>query len=236
MRNALPHLAALLVILACTRLAFWQLERAEEKTQLMDQWANTEQINLNEWLSTQPFDALPMYSQVELLGQFDGQRHIMLDNQIRHHHAGVHVFTPFAVEGHALMVLVNRGWQPWQRRAADWPDFETSDQTLRLSGRLSPPPRPGVKLGSQPPLHPAQWPQLMTYLELPLVERALPQALATSVLLLDVSSPHHLSGDEWQMVIMGPERHRAYAFQWFVIATAVALIWLGLTVRRWQRR
>jgi hypothetical protein len=32
------------------------------------------------------------------------------------------------------------------------------------------------------------------------------------VILLDPDHPAHLSGDEWQPVTFGPERHRAYAF------------------------
>jgi surfeit locus 1 family protein len=231
MRTWIPHIAALLVILACGRLALWQLERAAEKTELITQSESAERVDLNRWLDHHALEALPPYAEVSLNGHFDQQRHLMLDNQIRHHHPGVHVWVPFTLSDHALTLLVNRGWQPWARRAGQWPEYETPGGTIALQGRLSDPPKPGLQLGTQEPLDGINWPVLLTYLELDLIADGLSVPLSPQVLWLEADSPWHLTGDPWQHVVMGPERHTAYAFQWLAIGSAVAIIWLVLTLR-----
>jgi len=223
-RMWLPHLAAILVLIGCARLALWQLDRAEEKQALVDQWQSAPASLLTE-------EALESYTPVTGTGRFDPTRHVLLDNQIRNNHPGVHVFTPFHPEDTDWIILVNRGWQPFDRRSGQWPEFETDSQRLELSGRISPPPRVGVQIGRAESLDPENWPNLMTYFDLEHLREAFGPNLADHVILLDVDHPAHLSGDDWRPVTMGPERHRGYAFQWASIGFVVFLIWIILTAR-----
>jgi len=231
MRKWIPHIAALLVILACGRLALWQLDRAAEKSEILSHAERSERIDLNQWLDQHSITALAPFTEVSVTGRFDVQRHVLLDNQVRHHHPGVHVWVPFKLSEPAVTLLVNRGWQPWERRSGRWPQYDTPEHSMSLHGRLSDPPRPGLQLGTQAPLDGQQWPALLTYLELDLVAEGLGTTLSDQVLWLDAESPWHLTGDPWQHVVMGPERHTAYAFQWLAIGLAVIIIWLVLTLR-----
>ncbi len=224
-----PHLAAILVLVLCVRLALWQVERAGEKQRLVDQWEAAPTGALVD------FDSVEHFAHVSGRGQFKSQRQVLLDNQTRQNHPGVHVFTPFRLEN-GDTVMVNRGWQPWQRQADQFPQFATPEGTLQISGRVSEPPRVGFQLGAALPLDPDIWPNLMTYYDTDLIANALDVNLADRVLLLDPDHPAHLSGDAWPVVNMGPERHIGYAVQWASIAAAVLLIWLYLSYRNWRRR
>lgn len=228
----LPHLAAALALIACAQLALWQLDRAEEKSGLIEHWETAPVLELGALDEGQP----PLYSELAGAGRFDPGRQILLDNQVRNNHPGVHVFTPFQPEGSERIVLVNRGWQPWLRRSGEWPQYETPDGLIELSGRLSEPPRVGFQLGEAEALDPGQWPNLMTYFDLDRIRAVLGPNVVEGVLLLDPEHPAHLTGDAWRMINMGPEKHRGYAFQWASIGLAIFIIWLVLTVRSLRRK
>lgn len=230
-RQLIPHLAAFAVIGLCVKLAFWQADQAQYKRALIDSWADAPAVSL---------DAISdnggeRYTRVSAHGRFDPNRHVLLDNQSHNFHAGVHVFTPFSPEGSERIWLVNRGWHPLERRDSALPPIETADITVSIHGRLSDPPRVGVQIGRAAPLDPEQWPNLMTYFDLDRIRSVLGEQVQDKVILLDPSHPAHLTGDPWQPVILGPERHRGYVFQWASIALAVFIIWLVLTIRSFRR-
>jgi cytochrome oxidase assembly protein ShyY1 len=222
-----PHLAAILVLNLTVRLAFWQLDRADEKAELLERWERAEAVSVE----STPLADLPDLSIVTALGRFDPERHVLLDNQTRNNHPGVHVFSLFTPSNGAAPFLINRGWQPWFRTSGEWPEFETSSAPLEIRGRVTRPPQPGLRLGEALPLDPDSWPNLMTYLELEQVRKVFGERLADRVVLLDPDHPLHLSGDDWPRVNMGPDRHRGYAFQWAAISLAVLVLWVGLTLR-----
>lgn len=224
-----PHLAAVLVLLLCVRLALWQVERAGEKQALIDQWETAAAGALSDFANLDPF------ARASGSGRFDTERHVLLDNQTRLNRPGVHVFTPFVLES-GEVIMVNRGWQPWDRRAGHFPQFATPADSLTINGRVSGPPRVGLQLGSALPLDVAAWPNLMTYYDTELISDALAVPLADRVLLLDPDHPAHLSGDAWPTVNMGPEQHLGYAVQWAAIGTTVLILWIVLTYRSLRRK
>ncbi len=229
-RTWLPHAAALLCLVLCVRLALWQIERAAEKEQRLAQWEDAPAVALG------PDQQPERFATVSALGRFDPERHVLLDNQIRNNHPGVHVFTPFRMQGSDTTYMVNRGWQPWDRNADRTPRFDTPRGPVTITARVSDAPRVGLQLGEAADLDPANWPNLMTYYDSDRIRDALGASVADDVLLLDPDHPAHLSGDQWQRVNMGPERHIGYAFQWASIGLAIFLIWLILTIRKFRRQ
>ncbi len=223
--KVIPHVAAVACVLLCARLALWQFDRAEEKQQLLDQWDSAGAVELSG-------DDIPdLFAPVSARGHFDPERHVLLDNQTRQNHPGVHVFTPFHPENSDQIFMVNRGWQPWTRRDGHLPEVTTAEGPMTLSARFSDTPRVGLQIGEAGPLDPEQWPNLMTYYDTGRIRDALGEKVVDGVLLLDPDHPAHLSGDAWPTVNMGPERHQGYAFQWISIGLAIITIWLILTIR-----
>lgn len=230
-RRVIPHLAALVAIVLCLRLALWQVDRADEKAALMTLWETSEPVSLLE-LNAE----IANFSPATGAGVFDPHRTILLDNQVRNNHPGVHVFSSFIPVDGERIILVNRGWQPWLRRSGEWPVFDTPTAPVEISGRLSEPPRVGLQLGEEPPIDTASWPSLMTYFDMDRLREAFGDQLHDQVLLLDPEHPAHLSGDAWAPINMGPEKHMGYAFQWVSIGSAILIIWLVLTLRNLRRR
>jgi cytochrome oxidase assembly protein ShyY1 len=226
----LPHLAAAVLVVLCGRLAVWQLDRAEVKEERLTRWHEAPAVALNE------VETAPLFSAVTATGRFDAERHVLLDNQIRNNHAGVHVFTPFVLQGSEQIFMVNRGWLPWDRRSGEGKPFDTSTDNMTITGRLSDAPRVGLQLGEAAPLDPDRWPNLMTYYDISRIRDALGPAVADTVLLLEPEHPAHLTGDNWPAVNMGPERHLGYAFQWASIGTAIVVLWLILTYRSFRKQ
>ncbi len=229
-RRILPHVAALVVLLLCLKLAMWQLDRADYKDELLDDWQTAPVLSLDRGDS--PDSA--RYARITAVGHFDTERHVLLDNQVRNMNPGVHVFTPFRPTGSDRIWMVNRGWQPMPQRSSP-PEFDTDDGEVIIQGRLADPPRVGLEIGRAAALDPNHWPNLMTYFDLDNIRQGLGEPVQEQVILLDPEHPSHLSGDEWQPVTFGPERHRAYAFQWMTIGAVVFIIWLTLTIRSFRR-
>ncbi len=216
---------ALTLLLGALALAFlllgnWQGSRAEEKIQ-----------------AQAAFDAAPMVSaltedlapwtRIELEGRLDARRHLLLDNKLHHGRAGVHVLTPFTTAGGSV-VLVNRGWLPLPPDRATLPDVPTPAGTVRLEGRLAPLSRPGVELGQPAELHGEDWPKLLVYPDWARLEGAVGQALHRQVMMLDPNSVAGFEGRDWMPFTMGPDRHRAYAVQWYGLSLTAVGAWLVL--------
>lgn len=230
--QSIPHLVAGGLILVCIQLAFWQQERAAEKASLLSQW---ETAPILETPSPTELAQAPLFAEVRLTGHWEPTRHILLDNQTRQNHPGVHVFVPFRLAESQMIYMVNRGWQPWYRVTDEWPEYDTPEGEQTIQGRLSAPPRVGLQIGEASPLDPNEWPNLMTYFDTHRIQAVFGPDVAERVILLEPTELAHLSGDPWPSVNMVPDRHLAYAFQWFAIALAILVIWIALTYRFYRK-
>lgn len=171
------------------------------------------------------------WTRARLSGRLDPERHLLLENKLYRGRAGVHVLTPMDVGPAGTMLLVNRGWLPLPRDRSSLPEIATPDGVLELDGRLAPISQPGVQLGDPVTLQPDQWPQLMVYPDWGRMEAALGRPLHRQVLYLDAASTAGFEDRNWTPFTMGPDRHRAYAVQWFGLALAALVIWLILGFR-----
>lgn len=227
LRRAIPYLVAGFLIGGFIRLGYWQLSRADEKEAIMAALsvsADMRPINLDR------YQLQSDYQPVVLFGRFD-DRQIILENQLVDGRRGVHVYMPFRPEAGEQAVLVNRGWYPapvGQQLAL--PELA---MPVQIEGMLRSPPRVGVQLG-EVTLYPDQWPQHMPYLDMAKLENALKIPLAEQILLSTERSDDSLLRD-WKLRSMPPEKHRAYALQWFTMAAAV-LILLIVVVRSARRK
>ncbi|MEX2500651.1 MAG: SURF1 family protein [Wenzhouxiangellaceae bacterium] len=230
MRSAVPHLAAIFVLGACAWLAQWQVERADEKREIIERWNNRSPSALE--ALEQPFD-LPQ--PVAGVGILDDDRQLLIDNRIRNRRMGVQVLTPLQLDDGRIF-LVNRGWAPWPSRSAELPDPSVSEPVIEFRGVLNNPPGTGMQLGKAEIPHGRDWPVLATYFDHEALVELYGMVLQPAVIQLDPEHADHLTGDPWQVVTFGPDRHIGYAITWTSIALVVAAIWLVLTIRQLQRK
>jgi cytochrome oxidase assembly protein ShyY1 len=75
----------------------------------------------------------------------------------------------------------------------------------------------------------------MVYPDWGRMERALDLPLYRQVLYLDAASDAGFEDRNWTPFTMGPDRHRAYALQWFAFALTAIVFWLVLGFRAGRR-
>jgi cytochrome oxidase assembly protein ShyY1 len=72
----------------------------------------------------------------------------------------------------------------------------------------------------------------MPYLDVQQLGNAIGRELLPMVLELDEGQPGALTPDPLTATQIGPEKHLGYAVQWFGLATALLMIYVGINARR----
>lgn len=216
------------------RLGFWQLQRAEEKQALLEQYAAGRQSIVE--LQADITDTLPRYQQVRAHGRYDSAHQILLDNMPSGRgQPGYRVVTPFELEQGAW-ILVDRGWLPLGATRASLPDVSVGEEPRDIVGRLDMLPRAGIQLDGQQENAAAAWPRVMSFPQQAAVEKALDRSVFNGLVLLDPEQPDGYERPAQMRFSaageFGPDRHVAYAVQWFAMAAAALVIYLILGFRR----
>lgn len=215
----LPTLVVLFLLPGLVFLGVWQLSRGDEKREILRDHAErraAEPVSAARMLYTPE----PAWRRVRVQGRFDPEHSLLLDNAMRDGKAGVELLQPFLDHASGLWLLVNRGWLPWpDRRVA--PVFDTPDQPLELSAWVY--DVPGKVFQLRPDAPTQAWPRLVTSVEpeklwLELGREGFPHALRLE------GGPAARRVD-WPIVAMGPEKHVAYAVQWFSLALALLALY-----------
>jgi len=210
----------LLLAILFASLGAWQTRRAAEKTALEAEHEQAPRLALDTALANDQ-----RFARIEVNGRYGPQQHILLDNQLWQGRNGVHVFTPFTT-GDGISILVNRGWLPLQADRKILPEIPTPTHEITISGRLNIIPVPGRMVGEADKLETDRWPQLVTYMNHTDIARVLALPLETRIIQLSLEAEHGFEDRDWKPVFLSPERHRAYAFQWYALMTASIILWL----------
>ncbi len=217
-----PTLVVLVLVPLMVGLGFWQLSRGHEKQQMVDSYAERRAA---EPVTSAQLDGMadPAFRRVHLRGQFDGAHSVLLDNRMRNGKAGVELLQPFHDQASGLWLLLNRGWLPWPDRRAP-PVFDTPQQAVNLDAWVYVAPGETFQLQADPAT--AQWPRLLTALH----PAALWAELERSGFAYELRAEAGPGAYEttWPIVAMGPEKHLAYAVQWFAMALALLSLYLYL--------
>lgn len=222
-------LLGLLAVAFFCRLGFWQIGRAVEKEQMTaryEQRLHLSPLSLPELLSQgADVEDFP----VQLRGHYDNSRLIYLDNQPNGPVAGFHVYTVFFPEGDGQGILVNRGWVPVGSDFQKLPPVPAATASA-LTGSIAL-PSPYFTVG-EPDYR--QRPLRVSRLEMPSLSAALGVQLRPFVIRLDAAAADGFRR-EWSPAArlgMPPEKHRAYAFQWFSLAFTVLVVLVVVNLRK----
>jgi surfeit locus 1 family protein len=210
------------------RLGFWQLDRADQKQALLDQYQIGQQSQVE--ITSSNADRLARYQRVRVTGRYDPAHQILLDNMPSHSgQPGYRVLTPLQTS--VGWVLVDRGWLPLGRSREQLPDIGVTPDERTITGTMDALPRAGLQLET-PLIDPnTPWPRVLSFPTQAALEQQLGHELLPGLLLLDASQP-----DGYQRVWEAhlgfkPERHVGYAVQWFALAAAALILFLVISVR-----
>lgn len=223
-------LLALILLPVLLRLGFWQLEREDEKQALQSVYTQRQQEQPVPLAGLDGMGDL-QYRAVRLSGRFDNEHVFLLDNRIHEGVPGYDVLQPFVTES-GLWVLINRGWTAMSGSRADLPEVSAMEGNVTLSGNVYVPAGEQFTLGDTAP-EPG-WPKV--------VQELSPQQLLEAAGLesgaayfpysvrLAADSPGVLTRN-WPVITTSPEKHRAYAVQWFAMALALVLLYIYYSCR-----
>lgn len=236
MARTLAAIFGLLVLAALfTALGAWQVRRAETSRATFAQFASG---TADEALASLPreLDEAVRFQRVTIDGEYVEKPQFLLDNMLHEGAAGFDVLTALRVRGSEQRVVVNRGWVPAGDRTV-LPDVAVDTGTRTVSGRLERLPRPGLRLGAETPDHG----DALVVVQFPtrdeLARRLGAPVFDYQVLLEPTAEDGYVR--DWQAPGMAPERHLAYAGQWWVLslgALAVAIVIAVKTVRAVRRK
>ena len=228
----ISSLIAFVVLLALLGLGNWQLDRANEKQALFDQFQQRGKlpaINMNSSVAREPAGIL--WRRAAVRGTYQTNQQILLDNQIYEGQIGYYVFTPLKIKSFGEWILVNRGWVPAGAYRTSLPDIETPDTTVSLTGTIKMPPFTGIilnqnyieKLGSG---------TLRTQkIDIDRLGKETGLDFLPYILRLDAVSATGFVRD-WPPAGSGKEKNLGYAFQWFTMAAVVLFIYLYFNIKR----
>jgi len=227
-----PSVAFLLVFPLLLSLGLWQTNRAGVKQAMVEQRAATEVVaplSLNQHPSLGDADR---YRPARVRGRYFAEQQWLLDNRVHRGQAGYHVFTPFVLEGETRpSLLIHRGWVAVGQSREYLPALPMPEEIVMLSGRLDSPASVGLVVG-EVPLKSVESRVLVQSLDIAALAQVRGLDLLRYALVIDEGQPGGLQYDWSPIPQMGPEKHLGYAVQWFGLAVALLIIYVGVNTRR----
>lgn len=229
--NFLWLILTVLVFFALVKLGFWQSSRALEKEQRL---ARIEQLKSQEPLSLRQVNLLAEKEDINDMpalveGVFDKQTVFLLDNQVNKGRLGYRVYQVLVAEGGT--VLVNLGWVKGSINRQNLPKISSLSGKHLIRGhvRLT---EVGMQLQKQV-FSDVKWPLRIQQVELDKLSILIDRQLLPFIIYLDRNEKIGFEKN-WQPIVMPPEKHRAYAFQWISLAIVwvVLMVWAKLTVNK----
>ncbi len=225
-------LLALVMLVALCSLGVWQLNRAAEKEAIIisaSERMGEDVFDLSELVSEMKMPDGLRYRRAMAEGVFLGEKQFLLDNQVKNGRVGYNVLTPLKLSGGAI-VLVDRGWVPQGISRELKPDVAVdSESAVRIEGTAYIPLGEAYSLGGMDEGE-LVWPRVIQYLDFEEIGRRLGVSILPLTLRMDPGLPGGYLR-EWAVVSSGPEKHLAYAFQWFAMAF-VLLVLLIINAKR----
>lgn len=214
-----------IVLTLLLRLGFWQLDRAEEKKWMVAAQAYQAKQRPLHWNTTSI--APKQYQRLTVEGHYLST-HLLLDNQYDRHQWGYHVLSPFLLNDHRI-VMVDRGWVAGPITRQIVPKVITPIETIYLSGEAYYPSRKTWVLGAA--YEKKDETIILEQINIQLISQLLHKSVSPFIIRLGKNEAHGYLR-EWTIIAMPPQRHYAYALQWFAMAVVVFILFIALNLKK----
>jgi len=217
-------LFTMLVFSLLIKLGFWQIDRAlekEQRQQRISELSQQQALSLTQVLALNGLQDGINDLPIKLTGEFDDDKVFLLDNQPDKGRFGYRVYQIIASSGNA--VLINLGWVRGSIDRNVLPEITAISGQYIINGHVRE-IEMGIQLQAQNLTNPT-WPLRVQQIELDKFSQLIGKKLLPFVVYLDKKESIGYKKN-WQPIVMPPEKHRAYAFQWF----SLALAWISLMI------
>lgn len=212
----------LLVILL--QLGIWQLHRANEKKMILHEYQKRARQAELLWDAGKIKPAV--FQKVVVQGK---QSHLRfyLDNQFFNHHLGYDVLFPLQLKDDSIL-LVDAGWVMATANRQDLPMIPIHPKKY-WAGQVYYPATHPIQLGRLID-HQQNQIYVIESIDFAGLEKILKHPIHPWVLRLNPEDSGKYQRN-WQIINMTPERHQAYALQWFTMALVVGVIFLWRVIQ-----
>lgn len=227
-KKAIAHwqlfLLVILFLPLLLRLGFWQLERADEKQQLLTVYQQRRDLPAKKFRSS--FNqTIKIYQTVTMQGKYEESRYWLLDNTPKGGKVGYEVVMPLRITSDTggFWVLVNRGWIVSPTLRSVLPLISTPKNDVEIQGYFYSASKNAIFKNIESDLE-QEWPKRVLQLDISNAAAILKGDVYPYILRID----EHSSGaliTQWPIINTLPEKHQAYAVQWFSMALVLLLLY-----------
>jgi surfeit locus 1 family protein len=216
----LPLLVGGLLVVQFAGLSAWQISRGLEKRATQHAYQN--ETSFKTWQDGMDVRA---FQRLKVVGQYDAEHQVVLDNIIINSRYGHYIMTPFEVSADRPLLLINRGWIEKTSDSFDASRLALPDGELSVRGRAGSLPRAGYKMG-EAFVAAQQWPMHAVYPSAEEVSTALGRDIQPFILLMEHNEENGFLR-HWVPSEFGPGKHFGYALQWFAMGAVLSalLVW-----------
>lgn len=215
-----PTVFFVLVFFILVSLGCWQVWRYQQKT--------IRETTYQQAILGPPMPLLEMrgqahlYKRIDVTGIFLNDATVLLHHRYDQHRLGVEVITPVKVGPDGKVIMVNRGWR------------SQADMNKPIPAIVGPKKLVGIRyvpqyqfiLGDNQISAPGVRPYAIQRVNIAELENMLALPLYPFVLRLDNTKSNASFGFQrnWQAITTNPQKHLAYAVQWFLMALGISLV------------
>jgi len=217
----------LFLMVLLVSLGFWQLDRSEQKAVFVKQQQLSANKTTLKLTSNIDFNK-DRYRKVEITGHYIPTKQYLIDNQIVNGRAGYFVLTPFKITATDHTVLVNRGWLVLNKDRRVLPEISIDSSERTITGRINNFPVVGIRLaGAEIPTE--GWPSVVQVVDIKILSEKIGFPLLSYQIELNKEMDDGYIRDWKKKSQMPPEKHIAYAVQWFGLALTLTLLFFGFS-------
>ena len=203
-------------------LGLWQLDRADEKQQIVDRHAVNQQLPPVTSAEEFAADRDHQYRLAWIRGTVDNQRTIILDNKVKNRRPGYEILQSVQVSGLTKKLLINRGWTEASLDRGILPTISPIEGEVQLRGYLYHVFKGGYRLDDGIG-QVKDWPSRVGWATVERAEELFGESFMPYQLRLDQDSVGALKTG-WTTVAVQPEKHIGYAVQWFAMAITLLIM------------
>lgn len=210
------------------KLGFWQLERAQQKQRLMSEQAQAQHLTEDGLLDKLVRNEITELNlrEAEFAAVLFNKQQWLLDNKVYQGKVGYELVVPARVAQTEQVILVNLGWWPAERSRQQLPQVMLPE-TLVVKGLIKSTDFASFSLGESEEQQ--EYPKRVQSLAT-IVNYTHPQTIAPLVLFAESNT---IKGHPrlYEPVVMPPEKHQAYAVQWFLLAFFSMVVFVAASLR-----
>src|SRR3990172_9299377 len=164
-------------------------------------------------------------------GHYETGYQVLVDNRVHQGQAGYEAITPLRLPDSDVRLLVNRGWFPGGADGTPPPAIDPPGGLQEIVGVATVPAEKNFMLAKPEPFD-RGWQLVWQNMDIARYRAAVPFPVQPVIVLLDPESPAGGFPREWSRLNAGIAVHRGYAFQWFMLAVGLVVIYFFMSLRR----